>query len=108
MGLGPGHRPIAAGPGAPAVADFQGVRSGPVNSYRVRPTSRGFGWPVRTFEAAVPEGKLGLRWANFAYLSWLRLSAVDSRLLSRVVPEGLFYNALVTGVKPESAERLPG
>ncbi len=24
MGLGPGHRPIAAGPGAPAVADFQG------------------------------------------------------------------------------------
>ena len=59
-----------------------------------------FGWPVRTFECAVPRDKLGLRWALFAYHTWLRLSAVDSRWLSRVVPPGLFYNALVTGVKP--------
>jgi hypothetical protein len=42
---------------------------------------------------------LGLRWANFAYHSWLRLSAVD-RVLERVVPAGLFYNAEVTGTKP--------
>jgi ubiquinone/menaquinone biosynthesis C-methylase UbiE len=59
-----------------------------------------FGWPVRTFECAVPREKLGLRWALFAYHTWLRLSAVDSRYLSRVVPPGLFYNALVTGIKP--------
>jgi len=70
-------------------------------------TAAWFGWPVRTFEAAVPEGKLGYDWASFAYRSWLRLSAVDNRLLSRVVPGGLFYNALVTGVKPAPAERLP-
>lgn len=69
-------------------------------------TAAWFGWPVRTFEAAVPDGKLGFGWASFAYRSWLRLSAVDSRLLSRVVPSGLFYNALVTGVKPAPAERL--
>lgn len=62
-------------------------------------TAAWFGWPVRTFEAAVPQGKLGWGWATFAYRSWQRLSAVDA-ILSRVVPPGLFYNALVTGVKP--------
>jgi len=71
-------------------------------------TAAWFGWPVRTFEAAVPKGKLGAGWANFAYRSWLRLSAVDGRILSRFVPAGLFYNALVTGVKPNPPERLIG
>ncbi len=58
-----------------------------------------FGWPVRTFEAAVPPGALGWNWAMFAYGSWKRLSALD-RVLSRVVPEQLFYNVGITGVKP--------
>jgi hypothetical protein len=59
-----------------------------------------FGWPVRTFEAAVPPGKLGMRWAMFAWRSWERLSVLDSRVLDRVVPRRYFYNALVTGTKP--------
>jgi hypothetical protein len=58
-----------------------------------------FGWPVRTFEVAVKPGALGWNWAMFAYGSWQRLSTVD-RLLSRVVPEQLFYNVGITGVKP--------
>jgi SAM-dependent methyltransferase len=62
-------------------------------------TAAWFGWPVRTFEAAVPPGKLGWDWATFAYTGWLRLSALDRRL-ARVVPAGLFYNALVTGIRP--------
>jgi SAM-dependent methyltransferase len=62
-------------------------------------TAAWFGWPVRTFEAAVPAGKLGWDWAMFAYRTWQRLSAVDRRL-ARVVPAGLFYNALVTGIRP--------
>src|SRR4051794_21471795 len=62
-------------------------------------TAAWFGWPVRTFEAAVPPGRLGWDWAMFAYRTWQRLSAVDRRL-ARVVPAGLFYNALVTGVRP--------
>lgn len=57
------------------------------------------GWPVRTFEAAVKPGALGWGWAMFAYGSWKRLSAVD-RVLSRVLPERLFYNVGITGVKP--------
>jgi ubiquinone/menaquinone biosynthesis C-methylase UbiE len=58
-----------------------------------------FGWPVRTFECAVPAGRLGLRWANFALNGWKALSAVDERL-EGVVPRGLFYNAEITGTKP--------
>jgi ubiquinone/menaquinone biosynthesis C-methylase UbiE len=61
-------------------------------------TAAWFGWPVRTFECAVPKGKLGMRWANFAVRAWQRLSAVD-RVLERVVPKGLFYNAEITGLK---------
>ena len=59
-----------------------------------------FGWPVRTFEAAVPKGKLGFGWAMFAYRSWQRLSWLDEKVLARVVPRELFYNVLITGTKP--------
>jgi SAM-dependent methyltransferase len=63
-------------------------------------TSAWLGWPVRTFEHAVPREKLGFRWAKFAYTSWRRLSAID-RLLESVIPPGLFYNAEVTGFRPD-------
>ncbi|MDQ2837349.1 MAG: class I SAM-dependent methyltransferase [Actinomycetota bacterium] len=63
-------------------------------------TAAWFGWPVRTFEAAVPREKLGLGWAMFAYKNWLRLHAMDSAVLSRVVPAALFYNVELTGTKP--------
>jgi ubiquinone/menaquinone biosynthesis C-methylase UbiE len=59
-----------------------------------------FGWPVRTFEAAVPKGKLGFGWAMFAYRSWQRLSWLDEKVLARVMPRELFYNVLVTGTRP--------
>jgi SAM-dependent methyltransferase len=63
-------------------------------------TAAMLGWPVRTFEAAVPPGKLGMRWAMFAYHGWRRLSWFDQHVLSRVVPRGAFYNVLLTGRKP--------
>lgn len=59
-----------------------------------------FGWPVRTFEAAVPPEKLGMRWKWFAYRSWLRLSWLDEHVLRPVMPRELFYNVLITGTKP--------
>jgi ubiquinone/menaquinone biosynthesis C-methylase UbiE len=58
-----------------------------------------FGWPVRTFECAVPKHKLGPRWAFFAFNGWQRLAALDARLEGRV-PRGLFYNAEIAGRKP--------
>jgi ubiquinone/menaquinone biosynthesis C-methylase UbiE len=33
-------------------------------------TASWFGWPVRTFESAVAEGRLGWGWAFFAYRTW--------------------------------------
>jgi ubiquinone/menaquinone biosynthesis C-methylase UbiE len=63
-------------------------------------TASWFGWPVRTFEAAVRPGALGWGWAMFAYNGWMRLSWLDEHVLSRVVPDELFYNVCVTGTKP--------
>jgi ubiquinone/menaquinone biosynthesis C-methylase UbiE len=63
-------------------------------------TAAWFGWPVRTFEAAVVPGRLGWGWAMFAYHGWMRLSALDARVMRHLVPRGLFYNALVTGIRP--------
>ncbi|HEX5404814.1 MAG TPA: class I SAM-dependent methyltransferase [Pseudonocardiaceae bacterium] len=59
-----------------------------------------FGWPVRTFEAAVQRDKLGFGWAMFAYRAWQRLSWLDENVLAKVMPRELFYNALITGTKP--------
>ncbi|RKT57199.1 class I SAM-dependent methyltransferase [Saccharothrix australiensis] len=58
-----------------------------------------FGWPVRTFEAAVPRGKLGFGWAMFAYRTWQRLSWVDENVLAKLLPREVFYNVSVTGRK---------
>ena len=63
-------------------------------------TAAMLGWPVRTFEAAVPPGRLGWGWAKFAFSSWTTLSWVDANVWRRVVPKGWFYNVMVTGVKP--------
>ncbi len=65
-------------------------------------TASWFGWPARTLEYAIRPDRLGVRWAQFSYTSWQRLSALD-RLLTKVVPDKLFYNVSVTGVKPPQA-----
>jgi len=59
------------------------------------------GWPVRTFEAAVPAEKLGWGWGKFAFAGWRRLSWVDENILRKFVPSKFFYNAMITGTKPE-------
>jgi ubiquinone/menaquinone biosynthesis C-methylase UbiE len=64
------------------------------------------GWPIRTFEAAVPQEKLTARWRMFAYHLWLRLSALDKKVLSKVLPRELFYNVMVTGIKPSAPVEL--
>ncbi|WP_280275554.1 class I SAM-dependent methyltransferase [Nocardia wallacei] len=59
-----------------------------------------WGWPVRTFEAAVPAEKLTWRYRLAQYRAWLGLSWVDERVLKHIVPRRFFYNAMITGVKP--------
>ena len=62
-------------------------------------TASWFGWPVRTVEAAVKPGSLGWKWAYFAYGTWLALSALDAKVMDKVVPAQYFYNVSVTGIK---------
>ena len=63
-------------------------------------TSAWLGWPVRTFEHAVPREKLGIA------LGEVRLHGHGggypplTGVLESVVPPGLFYNAEVTGFRP--------
>jgi hypothetical protein len=78
------------------------LRAGAIDVHTVTEelTASWFGWPVRTFETAVREGRLGMRWAVFAYGSWQRLSALD-RHLAAVVPARLFYNVSITGRSPD-------
>lgn len=71
-------------------------------------TASWFGWPVRTFEAAVKPGALGWGWSMFAYRSWLALSAFDERVSSKIVPKQFFYNVSVSGVKPPCGEACVG
>ncbi|HZE37748.1 MAG TPA: class I SAM-dependent methyltransferase [Stackebrandtia sp.] len=61
-------------------------------------TAAFLGWPVRTFEAAVPPDKLGFGWANFAAGAWKTLSRLDAGL-SRLLPKDVFYNVAITGRK---------
>jgi len=63
-------------------------------------TAAMLGWPLRTFECAVPPERLGWGWAKFAFNSWKTLSWMDANVWHRVVPKGWFYNVIVTGVKP--------
>lgn len=62
-------------------------------------TASWFGWPVRTFEAAVKPGSLPIPWFYFAYGTWMGLSALDNNVMRRVVPAKFFYNVSVTGTK---------
>jgi ubiquinone/menaquinone biosynthesis C-methylase UbiE len=71
-----------------------------VRTATVEFTAAMLGWPLRTFECAVPPGRLGWGWAKFAFTSWKTLSWVDANISRHLVPKGWFYNVMVTGVKP--------
>ncbi|WP_222851488.1 class I SAM-dependent methyltransferase [Phytoactinopolyspora mesophila] len=73
--------------------------AGEVRTVTEELTAAWFGWPARTLEYAINPERLGWAWANFAYAGWRRLSALD-RMLSHVVPDELFYNVSVTGIRP--------
>ena len=71
-----------------------------VETATVEFTAAMLGWPLRTFECAVPPGRLGWGWAKFAFTSWKTLSWVDANIWRHVLPKGWFYNVMITGVKP--------
>ncbi|MGH3443495.1 MAG: class I SAM-dependent methyltransferase [Nitriliruptorales bacterium] len=62
-------------------------------------TASWLGWAVRTIEGSTAPGKLGARWAFWAYRNYLRLQRLDEAVMKRFVPDGLFYNVLLTARK---------
>jgi ubiquinone/menaquinone biosynthesis C-methylase UbiE len=87
---------------APADLERMAARAGAVDveTTTVEFTAAMLGWPLRTFEYAVPPGRLGWGWARFAFTSWKTLTWVDENFWRRVVPKGWFYNVEITGTKP--------
>jgi SAM-dependent methyltransferase len=71
-----------------------------VDTATVEFTAAMLGWPLRTFEYAVPPGRLGWAWASFAFTSWKVLSWADANVWRHMVPKGWFYNVEITGIKP--------
>jgi ubiquinone/menaquinone biosynthesis C-methylase UbiE len=63
-------------------------------------TANWFGWAVRTIEGSTRPDVLGARWAFAAYNGYLKLTALDERLLARFVPRELFYNLILHARKP--------
>jgi ubiquinone/menaquinone biosynthesis C-methylase UbiE len=87
---------------SPGQLEEMAARAGAVDvdTATVEFTAAMLGWPLRTFEYAVPPGRLGWAWANFAFTSWKVLSWADSNVWRHVVPKGWFYNVEITGIKP--------
>jgi ubiquinone/menaquinone biosynthesis C-methylase UbiE len=87
---------------APADLERMAARAGAVDvqTATVEFTAAMLGWPLRTFEYAVPPGRLGWGWARFAFTSWKTLTWIDENFWRRVVPKGWFYNVEITGTKP--------
>ncbi|HUG85572.1 MAG TPA: class I SAM-dependent methyltransferase [Euzebya sp.] len=65
-------------------------------------TANWFGWATRTAEAMLAEGILPPKYPLVAYQTWKRLFWLDNHLLSRVLPKGIFYNAILTAVRPQA------
>ena len=65
-------------------------------------TASWFGWAVRTIEGSTAPGRLGERWAFWAYRNYLRLQRLDDAVLHRIVPRQLFYNLILHARKPST------
>lgn len=63
-------------------------------------TANWFGWATRTAEAMLADGILPPRYPFLAYRIWKTLFWLDNRILSRVLPADVFYNAILTAVRP--------
>jgi len=63
-------------------------------------TANWWGWGVRTVEGSIRPGTFGTRWAMGAFHGYRLFTALDEAVFQRFVPNGLFYNLIVTGRKP--------
>lgn len=76
-------------------AGFTGVRT-----VTEELTANWFGWATRTVEAMLRPGLLPRRYPWFAYRLWRALFAFDETVARRVLPNGMFYNCILTASVP--------
>lgn len=67
-------------------------------------TASWFGWWTRTVEGMVGVQRLPTGYPFFAYRVWKALYALDERVAKRLLPDDVFYNCVVTGLRPQGPE----
>lgn len=71
-----------------------------VQTFTEELTANWFGWMTRTAEAMLADGILPDGYPTFAYRTWKTLFWLDNHVWARIVPKDLFYNAILTAVRP--------
>lgn len=61
-----------------------------------------FGWTNRTLEASADPQDVPWAWRQYAYRGYIALQSLDRRLLEPRLPATIFYNLMVTAIKPAS------
>jgi ubiquinone/menaquinone biosynthesis C-methylase UbiE len=59
-----------------------------------------FGWANRALESTAEPEEVPWLWRQYAYRGYLVLQEVDGRLLEPRLPPGLFYNLMLSAVRP--------
>jgi SAM-dependent methyltransferase len=60
-----------------------------------------FGWVNRGLETTAEPTEIPRLWINYAYHGYLLLQRVDERVLEPYLPPAIFYNLLLTALKPQ-------
>lgn len=71
-----------------------------VETFTEELTANWFGWLTRTAEAMLADGILPDRYPLVAYRAWKSLFWLDEKVLRHVLPADIFYNAIMTAVRP--------
>lgn len=71
-----------------------------VETFTEELTANWFGWITRTAQAMLADGVLPARYPWVAYWTWKSLFWVDEHLWRRILPADVFYNAILSAVRP--------
>ncbi|MEE8599762.1 class I SAM-dependent methyltransferase [Euzebya tangerina] len=71
-----------------------------VETFTEELTANWFGWVTRTAEAMLAEGIVPDGYRLVAYRIWKSLFWLDNAVLTRLLPKDIFYNAILTAVRP--------
>lgn len=59
-----------------------------------------FGWTNRVLEGTAEPDQVPRWWHQYAFRGYIALQQIDSLVLERTLPAGIFYNLMLSGTKP--------